>query len=37
VRWSFVPIWLVVTGTVGIVVSAVILYLLGRYGGETAA
>ncbi len=37
VSWSFVPIWLVVTGAVGIVVSAVILYLLGRYGGETAA
>jgi tetratricopeptide (TPR) repeat protein len=33
VNWSFVPGWLFVGGTAGIVFSAVMLYLLGRYAG----
>ncbi len=37
VNYSFVPVWLVVGGTVGLVVSAVILYLFGRYGGGGTA
>jgi tetratricopeptide (TPR) repeat protein len=36
-NWSFVPIWFVVAGTVGLAISAVLLYLLGRYGGESLA